>query len=220
MSDHAEAFFYSKNHRKIQERFSAVGLADGALRYNVRAFLDPEKREIIQNCSWAAVSTILPSGFPHVSIKAGSKGFCRVTSDRCFDFDLEMGNGMMLLWGNIENCQKISFVFIDPISGAKVTVIGNASCSQAADERMETNILGRVFVKVVFAWENCPRFKSQIFEGRDRDYNHAHFPTWKRLDILQEYLLKTDQHKASSLGLLTPSEYRKIVKNGGGDHEY
>ena len=48
MSDHAEAFFYSKNHRKIQERFSAVGLADGALRYNVRAFLDPEKREIIQ----------------------------------------------------------------------------------------------------------------------------------------------------------------------------
>ena len=109
MSYNAETFFYSNNHRKIQERFSAVGLADGALKFNVRPFLDPEKRKIIQNCSWTAVSTILPSGFPHVSIKAGSKGFCRVTSDRYFDFDLEMGNGMMLLWGNIENCQKISF---------------------------------------------------------------------------------------------------------------
>jgi uncharacterized protein len=216
---------YTKSQLKAQMLSDQTDLASAALKYNVRETLSLNQKIIIQKSTWFVIASVDELGCPNVSIKAGSPGFVSILDDNLIEFKLLSGNGMNLLAGDLlvfqehEKANNVSLEFCCSGTGEKVRMKGQAILNS---EDLSNQIPASISIRIMKVWANCPRFKEQIFHGKERKASiyEAVFPEWKRLDILQKYLTKADLSIAQSLGLITAADWKKLIENGTGDKEH
>ncbi|MEM6626144.1 MAG: pyridoxamine 5'-phosphate oxidase family protein [Pseudomonadota bacterium] len=209
--------FYTPAQERAQALVGETGLAEAALKFNVRPHLNDRQTALIEKASWFVLSTVDAFGFPAASIKAGSVGFVAFETPTRLVFHLERGNGMCLTLGNLlenQGANKACMYFMNDETGEKLRLRGYARI----DKIGETHDLWPVRFDIEFAWDNCPRFKDQILAKRTRNYD-TRFPLWKRLEFLGPFLSDEDQAAVAKLGAISHAEWVEHLDKGEGGHE-
>jgi hypothetical protein len=116
------------------------------------------------------------------------------------------GNGMFKSMGNISEAAKVGLLFIDMETPNRVRVQGNATLS-ADDPELDrypgANMLVRVDVTARFL--NCARYIHKHTRVAQSPYvpnekGEQPFPSWKRIDLVQDALPARDAGRAAAEG--------------------
>jgi len=198
--------FYTGAQRKLQSQHDSVKLADVVVQAIVRDEIEEPHIPFIQSRDFFFLSTVSAEGEPTVSYKGGSPGLVKVLDSRTVVFPNYDGNGMFKSMGNISEASKIGMLFIDMETPNRIRLQGEASLSSDDPELVNypgANMIVRV--KVTSCFLNCARYihKHQRLGQSPYvpDENGAQpYPSWKRIDMVQDALPAKDAGKAAAEG--------------------
>ncbi|MFO1318161.1 MAG: pyridoxamine 5'-phosphate oxidase family protein [Burkholderiales bacterium] len=205
---------YGENHRQLQDRNDTRRLADKIEQIAVQPTINDMDKAFIESRDMFFLSSVDHQGRPTVSYKGGDPGFVRVPDPGTIVFPLYDGNGMFFSAGNIVGNQQVGLLFIDFVKPQRVRVQGVATVS-ADDPLMREFHEAQMIVRVAVteAWPNCPRYvhrfeKVQASRYVPRAQCETPLAGWKRMDLIQDDLPKSDQGRAEKAGgLLTIEEW-------------
>ena len=213
---------YSKSQRILQERFGTVGLADRLEQTIFSEEIVPELHgQFIQSRDFFFLSTVNDAGEPTVSYKGGGIGIVTVVDAKTLAFPIYDGNGMFLSAGNIASTAKIGMLFIDFETPNRVRVQATASISDdpgLAAKYPGAKLISRAEVDHVFI--NCARYIHKHSRVENSPYvpdstGKQPYPSWKRIDFVQDVLAPGDQGRAADEGgLITIEDYGAKVAAG------
>jgi hypothetical protein len=207
---------YADPHRTLQDRFDTRRLADRLEAHIVHGEFTPEEKAFVEGRDMFFLSTIDPAGRPTVSYKGGVPGFVKVPEPGTLVFPLYDGNGMYYSAGNLAAHPEVGLLFIDLETPNRLRVQGKAELSEDPDWLAlykEAELLVRVAVEAI--WVNCARYIHGYQKLGTSPYapevgKETPFATWKRVDIVQEWLPERDRQRAEEAGgPITGEEYRR-----------
>jgi len=213
--------FYTEPQRALQEQFESRPLADAV----EAAIVDTELNELhvafISSRDFFFLSTVNADGEPTVSHKGGDIGTVTVVDNKTLAFPAYDGNGMFLSLGNITATAKIGLLFIDFETPNRVRVQATARFS-TDDELMADypGAIGIVRASVDRVFLNCARYihkhtRTSTSPYVPDDKGEQPFPTWKRIDDLQDHLHPQDRGRAADEGgEITEEQYVEAVLAG------
>ena len=187
---------YHDGHRKIQDQFDSIKLADRLNEVIVHDELTDEDRSFIETRDMFFISTVDEEGRPTVSYKGGDIGFVRVIDSKTIAFPGYDGNGMFLTAGNIVSNNEVGLLFIDLENPQRMRLHGTAKID--VDDPLQSQFVDaqfviRVAIRNLFV--NCPRYihryrkveRSEYVPKRD---SNTPAPEWKTLEVVQDVLPK------------------------------
>ncbi len=213
--------FYTQTQRKIQKEQESLNLADALVGAIVTEEVQDEQAQFIASRDFFFLSTVNGQGEPTVSYKGGPVGVVNVVNPGKLVFPNYDGNGMFYSMGNAAETGKIGLLFIDIETPMRVRVQGNASVTTHPEFMAlfpGCNMVVEVDVSAVFF--NCARYihKHKRIEPSKyvpSDTGEQPYPSWKRIDGLQEVLEPKDIGRAEKEGgLITMDQYQENIKKG------
>lgn len=214
--------FYTTAQRDLQQRFDSERLADRLHETIVADALDPDLHAgFVAGRDFFFLSTVNGHGEPTVSYKGGGPGLVSVVDERNLAFPDYDGNGMFLSLGNIAETAKVGMLFIDLETPHRLRVQGTASVT--TDHPLLERYPGAqrlVLVRVDSVFVNCARFVHRHQRTARSPYvpdehGDAPYPSWKRLDLLQDALPAADRGRAEQEGgTITVQEYGARLATG------
>lgn len=215
--------FYTETQRQVQADYQSQGLADRLTETIVSDVVDADMHQpFIESRDFFFLSTVTGAGEPTVSYKGGDVGVVTVLDPNTVIFPIYDGNGMFLSVGNIVDTSKIGLLFIDFETPNRIRVQATASVSTDADlmDRYPGALMVvRAQVDKVFL--NCARLIHKHERVSNSPYvpdagGETPYPSWKRIDFVQDVLRPVDQGKADAEGgLITMEDYG--AKLGAGE---
>ena len=207
--------FYTESQKNIQVAFDSRKLADRLEESIVTDQIVPELHQrFIESRDFFFLSTVNAQGEPTVSHKGGPVGVVTIVDAHTLVFPIYDGNGMFLSMGNIAETGKIGLLFIDFETPNRVRVQATATIS-TDDPLMArypgAQLLVRATVDKVFL--NCARLIHKHQRVSASPYvpdakGETPFPSWKRIDMVQDVLPAKDRGRSSSEGgVITEEEY-------------
>lgn len=198
--------FYTEPQRRLQERFDAVPLADRVEAAIVADTVDEANAAFIGSRDFFFLATVDGEGMPTVSYKGGAPGVVSVLDPGTLVFPDYDGNGMFKSMGNIADTAQIGMLFIDLETPNRVRVQATASVSDDDPELARypgANLLVRASVRQVF--HNCGRYIHKHQRVSASPYvpdaaGAAPYPSWKRIDLLQDVLRPGDAGRTEQEG--------------------
>lgn len=207
--------FYTETQRQVQERFESRPLADRVEQAIVEDEIGDMHQGFIETRDYFFLSTVNGDGEPTVSYKGGDVGIVTVIDPNTIAFPAYDGNGMFLSVGNIEETSKIGLLFIDFETPNRMRVQATATSLDADDELMAKYpgalLVVRARVDKVFL--NCARYIHKHTRVETSPYvpdesGAQPYPSWKRIDLVQDALRPDDQGKAEDEGgVITMEDY-------------
>ena len=213
--------FYTETQRKIQKEQESVNLADALVAAIVTDQVQDDQAQFIASRDFFFLSTVNGQGEPTVSYKGGPVGVVNVVSPEKLVFPNYDGNGMYYSMGNASETGKVGLLFIDIETPMRVRIQGNATVTTNPDFMAlfpGCNMV--VEVDVTSAFINCARYihkHQRVGPSKyvPSDKGEQPFPSWKRIDGLQEVLEPKDIGRAEQEGgLITMDQYHENVKKG------
>ncbi len=213
--------FYTEEQRSLQARHDSLKLADAVVDAIVRDEIEEPHIPFIESRDFFFLSTVSADGEPTVSYKGGPVGAVKVLDSKTLVFPNYDGNGMFKSMGNIAASPKVGLLFIDMETPNRIRIQGEASFSEDADLLAAfpgANLLVRVDVTACFL--NCARYIHKHTRVADSPYlPDAHgqqpFPSWKRIDMLQDVLPAKDMGRTEAEGgEITFDDYVGKVMDG------
>ena len=214
--------FYTDAQSKLQTDNDSAKLASAVVNAIVSEELQPEQIDFISSRDFFFLSTVSSKGEPTVSYKGGPVGVVHIISPTELVFPNYDGNGMFLSMGNISEMNKVGLLFIDlEQNPLRVRVQGKAVFSNKPEllERFPgASMIVKIDITSVFY--NCARYihkhtrteTSKYVPNRNGDQP---FPSWKKIDALQDVLHPHDIGRADNEGgTITMDEYNEHVSKG------
>jgi uncharacterized protein len=220
-SNHILKSFYGSPHRDLQDQFDTRRMADLIEANNVRTAFTASDKHFIESRDMFWLASVNEAGQPTVSYKGGDPGFVRVLDERTLVFPSYDGNGMFLSMGNIAANPRVGLLFVDFERPNRLRVQGSASVSlddPLLEDFPEAQLLVRVQPSEIFL--NCNRYVHRYQKVRASRYVprlnvETPFAGWKRIDILQAALPRTDQRNANTgEGLISLGDWMEMVIRG------
>ena len=198
--------FYTNEQRKLQKQHDSEALADVVVQAIVRDEIEEPHIPFIESRDFFFLSTVSSEGEPTVSYKGGPVGLVKVLNSKELVFPSYDGNGMFKSMGNVAAASKIGLLFIDMETPNRVRVQGNATISTDDPEMKNypgANMIVRVDVTSCFL--NCARYIHKHERVSTSPYvpdakGEQPYPSWKRIDMVQESLPQKDKGKADGEG--------------------
>ena len=214
------ASLYYDDHRRLQQEFGTVGLAERLDNGWVHDGIGQDEQAFIEGWDFFFLSTVDPDGMPTVSYKGGSQGFVKVLDANTLVFPGLDGNGMFYSMGNIEGQSKVGLLFIDFETPHRVRVQGHARMLRddpLMAEYTEAKYLVRV--EVTKAWVNCPRYIHKYKKVEQNRYvpvpeKETPLALWKRLDMVGDVISEEDRTRVAREGQIELPEYEARVARG------
>lgn len=213
--------FYTESQRKVQTQFDSAALADTVEAAIVSDEIDDMHRAFIESRDFFFLSTVNDEGCPTVSYKGGEPGTVTVVDPSTIAFPNYDGNGMFLSMGNIDDTAKIGLLFIDFETPNRIRLQATATISDR-DPLMSrypgANLIVRAHVDKVF--QNCARYIHRHARVESSAYvpdsdGNAPFPSWKRIDFVQDTLRPEDRGRAELAGgVITIEQYIEKLHAG------
>ncbi len=209
--------FYTDAQRSVQGRFESQPLADRVEQAIVADEIDPDMHApFIESRDFFFLSTVNADGDPTVSFKGGDVGVVTVIDPNTIAFPIYDGNGMFLSVGNIEATSKFGLLFIDFETPNRIRVQAKATATSSDDELIAKYpgalLVVRATVTKVFL--NCARYIPKHSRLENSPYipnpetGEQPYPSWKRIDLVQDALPPKDQGKADGAGgVITMEDY-------------
>jgi uncharacterized protein len=214
--------FYSESQRAFQVEFDSVPLADRLEQAIVTdEILAGVHQPLIESSDFFFLATVNASGEPTVSYKGGDRGIVTVVDSKTIAFPIYDGNGMFLSAGNIAETAKIGLLFIDFQTPNRIRVQATASVSP--DDPLLDRYPGALLIvrgRVDQVFINCARYVHRHTRVAASPYvpdseGNQPFPSWKRIDAMQDVLPGRDQGRAeASGGLIDGAEYAARLAAG------
>lgn len=212
--------FYTEPQRSLQDTFEARPLADRLELAIVTSELNENQIEFISSRDFFYLSTVDSDGMPTVSHKGGDVGHCKVVDASTLAFPIYDGNGMFLSAGNMADTGKVGMLFIDYVVPQRVRVQGVATVHHEDDLMAEfpgAILICRVAITKAFV--NCARYIHKHVRVETSKYvpdanGEQPFPTWKRIDGIQDVLPAAEQATAAEKGVVTQEQYGEALMNG------
>lgn len=213
--------FYGDEQRELQQRFDSTRLADAVHSTIVAEGVSDEQRAFIESRDFFFLATVGEDGSPTTSYKGGRPGFVRVLDPTTIMFPNYDGNGMFLSMGNVAASSRIGMLFIDFATPNRVRVQATASLSCDPDDLAMfpgANLVVRAQVETAFL--NCARYIHKMERVEESPYvpdaqGAQPYPSWKRIDLLQDELPERDRGRADEAGgTITLDEYAEKVVAG------
>lgn len=198
--------FYSDAQRARQQQFDSVALADRLEQAVISDRVEGGHADFVGSRDFFFLATVDEDGMPTVSYKGGAPGLVRVLDPRTLAFPVYDGNGMFLSVGNIDATSRIGMLFIDLETPNRLRVQATASVADD-DELLATwpgaRLVVRAAVRQVF--HNCGRYVHKHARVSPSPYvpaadGSAPYPSWKRLDLVQDVLPAADRGRAGGEG--------------------
>jgi len=212
---------YGPEHRKLQEEFDSVKLADRVEETIVNPAMDEFQKEYVESRDMFFLTTINHKGQPTVSYKGGNKGLLTVVDDKTIAFPSYDGNGMFLTAGNMVGNENVGILLIDFETPFRLRITGCAKRS------MDENLLKRYHeAQMVFTvtieriWINCNRYihphkRIETSKYAPKVGKETPFPTWKRIDEVCDVLPFNQSAKVKTEGgKITPEEWMGKIMSG------
>lgn len=206
--------FYTEAQRSLQTKFDSSRLADRVEQAIVDDEIGEMHQGFIESRDYFFLSTVNGAGEPTVSYKGGDVGLVTVIDPNTIIFPIYDGNGMFLSAGNIDDSAKIGLLFIDFETPNRVRVQATAALTE--DEELLARYPGALLVvkaTVDKVFLNCARY----IHKHDRvstspyvpdDEGKQPYPSWKRIDMVQDALRPDDQGRAEAEGgVITMDDY-------------
>jgi predicted pyridoxine 5'-phosphate oxidase superfamily flavin-nucleotide-binding protein len=203
---------YGPEHRALQDQFDTRRIADRLAVIAHHTEITDQDRAFIESRDLFWLASVDHEGRPTVSYKGGDPGFVRVLDATTLAFPSYDGNGMFYSMGNIAGQQNVGLLFMDLEKPFRLRVQGTATV--AANDPLlaswqEAQLVVRVAVTHLFP--NCPRYVhryARVASSRyvPRPTVETPFAGWKRIDLVQEELPRTDQGRAARCGGAIPIE--------------
>lgn len=198
--------FYTKEQREMQAKGDSSKLAEVVFAAIVRDEIEEPNVPFIESRDFFFLSTVSAEGEPTVSYKGGPVGLVKVISSKEIVFPSYDGNGMFKSMGNIAASNKVGLLFIDMETPNRVRVQGEATVS--SDDPEMANYPGAdmiVRVAVTSCFQNCARYIHKHKRLSESPYvpddaGKQPYPSWKRIDMVQDYLPERDQGKTEDAG--------------------
>jgi uncharacterized protein len=207
--------FYTESQKKLQEQFESRALADRVEQAIVADAIDPGLHQpFIESRDFFFLTTVNGSGEPTVSYKGGNVGIVTVVDPHTIAFPNYDGNGMFLSMGNIAETSKIGLLFIDFETPNRVRMQARASVS--VDDPLLAKYPGATLIvraKVDKVFLNCARLIHKHARVATSPYvpdasGKTPYPSWKRIDLVQDALRPSDQGRAADEGgIITMEDY-------------
>lgn len=215
---------YGEQHKKLQNQFDTVQLADRVKDLIVLAEIPDIHKAFIESRDMFFLTTIDHRGYPTCSYKGGTPGFVKVLDSQTIAFPSYDGNGMFLSLGNLGINPKIGMLFIDFEHPHRLRLHGSASVDQndtLMPEFTGAELVVRIKIEEVFV--NCPRYIHKYQRIETSKYAPQESgkrplpPQWKRIDAVQDALPQRDHGIAEMLGgTITPEQYGALLAKGMG----
>ncbi len=214
--------FYTDSQKALQASFDSERLAERVEQAIVSDEIVPElHRDFIESRDFFFLATVNSKGEPTVSHKGGPVGVVTIVDANTMAFPSYDGNGMFLSMGNIAETSKIGILFIDFETPNRVRVQASATIS-TDDGLMEkypgAQLIVRAKVEKVFL--NCARLIHKHKRVSESPYvpdenGETPFPSWKRIDLIQDALPQKDIGKTDNAGgVITQEEYGAKLAGG------
>jgi len=214
--------FFTNAQRKLQSDNDSANLAAAVVSAIVSEELQPEQIDFISGRDFFFLSTVNSKGEPTVSYKGGPVGVVHVVSPTELVFPNYDGNGMFFSMGNISETNKVGLLFIDVEQNPlRVRVQGKAVLSNDSDllKRFPgATMIVKIDITSVFY--NCARYIHKHKRTETSKYvpninGDQPFPSWKKIDALQEVLHPDDIGRADDEGgTISMEEYNEHVAKG------
>lgn len=213
--------FYSDAQRDIQKEQDSSALAEVMAASIVFDELQDEHRAFISSRDYFLLSTVNGEGEPTVSYKGGAVGLVQVLGPKKLVFPSFDGNGMFYSMGNIAESSKIGMLFIDMETPHRVRVQGTASLSHAPElSALFPGANMAVEVEVTSVFINCARYihkhkRVEMSPYVPDETGAQPYPSWKRIDLLQQALPEKDIGRAEKEGgTISADEYQLRLAKG------
>lgn len=213
--------FYTESQKSIQAQFDSRALADTVEEAIVADELDDMHCAFIESRDFFFLSSVDAAGCPTVSHKGGSPGIVSVLDATTIAFPNYDGNGMFLSMGNIADTAKIGLLFMDFETPNRIRMQATATI-HTDDELLSrypgANLIVRAHVDKVFI--NCARYihKHTRLEASPHvpaTDGSQPFPSWKRIDFVQDSLRPEDRGRAEAEGgVITQEQYGEKLEAG------
>ncbi|PCJ92083.1 MAG: pyridoxamine 5'-phosphate oxidase [Porticoccaceae bacterium] len=213
--------FYTPTQRKLQDEYNTRDLADHvAAAIVVDELADPHIEFIVAR-NMFFLSTVDENGFPSCSYKGGAPGFIRILNPNTLVFPNYDGNGMFMSQGNIAATSKVGLLFINFEVPQRIRLRGTAKLLH--DGPMVESYPGALTVTEISiekVWINCARYvhrmepKGGLSSFLPREDGTYKIAPWKRIDVLQEGITKSERKEAEAIGLITLEEYAEMEALG------
>lgn len=206
--------FYTDSQRELQEKFESRNLADRVEQAIVTDQIEEMHQGFIESRDFFFLSTVNAEGEPTVSYKGGDIGTVTVVDANTIAFPIYDGNGMFLSAGNIAATTKIGLLFIDFETPNRIRV--QATASLVDDDPLLAKYPGALMVvraSVDRVFLNCARYIHKHQRVETSPYvpdasGDQPYPSWKRIDLVQDALRPDDQGKAETEGgVITMDDY-------------
>ncbi|MEM9893954.1 MAG: pyridoxamine 5'-phosphate oxidase family protein [Actinomycetota bacterium] len=213
--------FYTDAQRELQAKFDSVPLADLMEATIIADDIAEDHQGFIESRDFFFLSTVNAAGEPTVSYKGGDVGLVTVVDPKTLVFPLYDGNGMFLSAGNIVEQARIGMLFIDFETPNRVRV--QATASLVEDDPLldrYPGALALVRATVDAAFVNCARYIHKHERVAPSPYvpdaeGAQPYPSWKRIDLVQDALPPDDQGRADAEGgTITIDEYAARLASG------
>lgn len=213
--------FYTEAQRRLQRAHDSERLADRVVEQIVSDEIGEPHAGFVESRDFFFLATVDGRGMPTVSYKGGAPGVVHVEGPRTVVFPNYDGNGMFKSMGNAAETGAVGMLFIDFETPNRVRLQGHATVS-ADDPAMGrypgANLLVRVAVESVFL--NCARYVHKHERVERSPYVPAPdgsqpYPSWKRIDAVQDALPARDRGRAEAEGgTIGFEEYVGKVRQG------
>ncbi len=213
--------FYTDAQRDLQRAHDSEKLANVVVQAIVRDEIEEPHIPFIESRDFFFLSTVSAEGEPTVSYKGGAPGLVKVVDSKTVLFPSYDGNGMFKSMGNIAAAGKIGMLFIDMETPNRIRVQGEATLHDddpAVADYPGANMVVRVAVTSCFL--NCARYIHKHARVSESPYvpdekGQQPYPSWKRIDMVQDALPARDQGKASGEGgVITMDDYAAKLMAG------
>jgi len=196
---------YDDAHRSFQDLHETRRLAD-RLESLARSEFNESDRAFIESAVMFFLATVDGQNRPTVSYKGGAPGFVRILAPAELVFPAYDGNGMFLSLGNIASRAQVGMLFIDFQSPRRLRIQGTGRVMPTEGVPVHfpgAQHLVRVHADQIFV--NCGRYIHKLDAGLlsphiPDETGRQPFPSWKRLDVLTEFLSERDRNFVMTTG--------------------
>ncbi len=213
--------FYTESQRQVQAKFDSRPLADRLTETIITDQVEDFHQGFIESRDFFFLSTVNGRSEPTVSYKGGAPGLVSVLDPKTVVFPNYDGNGMFLSMGNIAETAKIGLLFIDFETPNRIRMQASA---QLVDDDPEMDrypgALQLVRAHVDSVYLNCARLIHKHTRVEASPYvpnadGSTAYPSWKRIDFVQDVLRPEDRGRAEDEGgLITMEEYGEKLAAG------
>lgn len=213
--------FFTASERNLQREMGTEKLADAVFEAVLRDKIEEPHIPFIESRDFFFLSTVNVDGEPTVSYKGGPTGVVKVIDAKTIVFPSYDGNGMFKSMGNIQASSKVGLLFIDFETPHRIRIQGKASLATNDPEMGRfpgANMIARV--EVTSCWINCARYIHKHKRLEDSPYTPSAdgkqpYPSWKRIDIMQDALPDLDKGKTNKEGgVITMDDYFEKLMAG------